>query len=73
MNTAQTTLQAPHKRKLWYLLPIAILLIAGGAFLHFHRLHQADTSPPAERSPWALQTGEGGTRQPARQPPSRWP
>jgi len=58
MNTAQTTQQAPHKRKLWYLLPIAILLIAGGAFLHFHRLHQADTSPPAERSPWALQTGE---------------
>ena len=58
MNTAQTTLQAPHKRKLWYLLPIAILLIAGGAFLHFHRLHQADTSPPAERSPWALQTGK---------------
>ncbi len=58
MNTARTTLQAPHKRKLWYLLPIAILLIAGGAFLHFHRLHQADTSPPAERSPWALQTGK---------------
>jgi len=58
MNAAQTTFQAPNKRKLWYLLAVAILLIIGGTVLHFHRLHQADASPPAERSPWALQTGE---------------
>lgn len=43
-------------RKFWYLLPIAILLIAGGLLLHFHRLHQAALSPPPEQAPWALQT-----------------
>lgn len=58
MNTDQSKLQPSRKRKLWYLLPIANLLIVGGAVLHFHRLHQADASPPAERSAWALQTGE---------------
>jgi RND family efflux transporter MFP subunit len=58
MNTAQASQQPLHKRKLWYLLPIFIPLIAGGAVLHFQRLHQADVSPPAERSAWALQTGE---------------
>lgn len=47
----------PSSRKLWYLLPVVLVLIAGGAALHFHRLHQADASPPAERTPWALQTG----------------
>lgn len=44
-------------RKLWYLLPIPALLIAAGTALHFHRLHQADASPPVEHAPWALQTG----------------
>jgi RND family efflux transporter MFP subunit len=44
-------------RKLWYLLPVILVLVAGAAALHFHRLHQADASPPAERTPWALQTG----------------
>lgn len=44
-------------RKRWYLLPIPVLLIAGAATLHFHRLHQADDSPPVEHAPWALQTG----------------
>ncbi|MHB1799242.1 MAG: efflux RND transporter periplasmic adaptor subunit [Vulcanimicrobiaceae bacterium] len=45
------------KRKPWYLLSIPILLIAGGLWLHFHRLHQADASPPAAATPWAVQTG----------------
>lgn len=44
-------------RKRWYLLPLIPALVAGAAALHFHRLHQADASPPAERTPWALQTG----------------
>lgn len=44
-------------RKLWFLLAIAIVLIAGGLALHFKRLHQADSSPPPEHAPWALQTG----------------
>jgi RND family efflux transporter MFP subunit len=53
-----TTLSNPplRKRKIWYLLLIAIVLIAGGLSLHFYRLHQADASPPAEHAPWALQT-----------------
>lgn len=49
--------QLPPSRKLWYLLPVALALIAGGVVLHFYRLHQAEASPPAERSPWALRTG----------------
>lgn len=52
-----TPVSPSRKRKLWYLLPVAILLIAGGAALHFHRLHQADASPPPEQAPWALQIG----------------
>jgi len=47
----------PHSRKFWLLLPLVLMLIAGGVALHFHRLHQADASPPAERSPWAVETG----------------
>jgi RND family efflux transporter MFP subunit len=52
------TTSAPFRsaRKFWYLLPIAILLIAGGLLLHFYRLHQAAISPPPEQAPWALQT-----------------
>lgn len=46
-----------RKRTLWYLLLVSILLIAGGAALHFNRLHQADASPPPEQAPWALQIG----------------
>jgi len=46
-----------RKRRPLYLLPIPILLIAGGLTLHFYRLHQADDSPPPERAPWAIQTG----------------
>ena len=45
-----------RNRKLWYLLASAIVLIAGGLWLHLHRLHQSDTSPLAEHTPWALQT-----------------
>jgi len=56
MNPAPATAQAPNKRKLWYLLPIAILLIVAGIGLRLHRLHQSEVSPPAEHSPWALQT-----------------
>ncbi len=57
MNIAAPSPTPPRKRTLWYLLPVLILLIAGGLWLHFHRLHQADTSPVAEHAPWALQTG----------------
>ena len=57
MNIAATSPTPPRKHTLWYLLPVLILLIAGGLWLHFHRLHQADASPVAEHAPWALQTG----------------
>lgn len=57
MNTSVKSSAATPKRKPWYLLPIPILLIAGGLWLHFHRLHQADASPPAVATPWAVQTG----------------
>ncbi|WP_031408151.1 efflux RND transporter periplasmic adaptor subunit [Thiomonas sp. FB-Cd] len=62
MTTRVTTAStAPaRKRKLWYLLLISILLIAGGLWLHLHRLHQADASPPAMATPWAVQTGTVG-------------
>jgi multidrug efflux system membrane fusion protein len=51
-------LSAPNarKRNLWLLVSAAALLAAGAIWLHFHRLHQADASPPAERTPWALRT-----------------
>ncbi len=55
MNTSLPS-QLTRQRKLWYLLAISLLLIAGGLSLHFYRLHQADSSPPAARTPWALQT-----------------
>jgi RND family efflux transporter MFP subunit len=45
-----------RQRYLWYGAPLVILLIAGGLWLHFHRLHQSDASPVAEPAPWALQT-----------------
>lgn len=60
MSTPVKTTSAPTRRKskLVYLLPfIVIPLIAGGLWLHFHRLHQADASPPAQQIPWAVQTG----------------
>ncbi len=62
MNTHITPSNAAptRKHKPWYLLPILILLIAGGLWLHFHRLHQADDSPPAEPTPWAVQTSTVG-------------
>lgn len=47
-------------RKIWILLPVAIIVIGGAAALHFHRLHQAETSPTAETSPWAIETGAVG-------------
>ena len=55
MNTTPSS-PASGKRKLWYFLPIPVVLIASGLSLHFYRLHQADASPPAERAPWALRT-----------------
>jgi RND family efflux transporter MFP subunit len=45
------------RRKPWYLMAIPILLISGGLWLHFLRLHQTDASPPAEATPWAVQIG----------------
>ena len=47
----------PASRKIWLLLPAALVVIGGAAALHFHRLHQAEASPPAEVSPWAIETG----------------
>jgi RND family efflux transporter MFP subunit len=41
----------------WALLLIPIALISFGTWLHFHRLHVAEASLPAERTPWALQVG----------------
>ncbi|MGC8506651.1 MAG: efflux RND transporter periplasmic adaptor subunit [Thiomonas sp.] len=60
MNTPVTppVTSPARKRKPWYLLPIPILLISGGLWLHFHRLHQADASPPPQPTPWAVQVGE---------------
>ena len=46
-----------RKRTRFALLLIPIALISSGSWLHFHRLHQADASPPAEHTPWALHTG----------------
>ena len=46
---------ASHKRR-WLLLIPALVIVAGAAALHFHRLHQSDDSPTAERAPWALET-----------------
>jgi len=62
MNTPvnPSTAPATRKRKPWFLLPIPLVLIASGAWLHFHRLHQADASPPAEVAPWAVQVGTIG-------------
>lgn len=59
MNKSATPSSAPVARKLkpWYLLPIPILLITSGLWLHLHRLHQADASPPPQPTPWAVQTG----------------
>lgn len=57
MNIAASSPTPPRKRILWVLPPVLALLLAGGLWLHFHRLHQADTSPVAEQAPWALQTG----------------
>lgn len=56
-STNPSPAPATRKRKPWFLLPIPLLLIASGAWLHFHRLHQADASPPAEVVPWAVQVG----------------
>ena len=64
MNTPIASPAARHQKR-WYLLTVPVLLIAGGLWLHFHRLHQADTSAPPEQAPWALQTAsvERGTVQ----------
>lgn len=37
------------------LIPV-LLIVAGALALHFHRLHQSDSSPIAEHAPWALDT-----------------
>lgn len=55
MNTIGSP-RRDRKRKPWYWLPVPILIVAGALVLHFHRLHQARTSPPPEPTPWALQT-----------------
>jgi RND family efflux transporter MFP subunit len=55
MNAPDTSTAARKQRK-WYLLAVPVLLIPVGLWLHFHRLHQADTSAPPEQAPWALQT-----------------
>jgi RND family efflux transporter MFP subunit len=47
-----------HTRSRWWLLAIPVVLISGGLALHFVRLHQADSSPPPEQAPWALQTAK---------------
>ena len=47
---------AMRNAKPWFLLPIPIVLISAGLALHFHRLHQADSSPPAQLAPWAIRT-----------------
>lgn len=39
-----------------WLIAIPVILIGSGLALHFVRLHQADSSPPPEQTPWALQT-----------------
>jgi RND family efflux transporter MFP subunit len=59
MNIPATPSPAPRarQRKPWYLLPIPILMIAGGLWLHALRLHQADDSQPPQATPWAVQTG----------------
>lgn len=57
MNTFEPTPSAGRKRRLWYLLPIALLLAAGAFALRSHRLQQAEQSPPPEAAPWAVQTG----------------
>ncbi len=44
-------------RKPRILLAVPVVLIAAGLALHFHRLHQADSSPPAQATPWAVHTG----------------
>lgn len=57
MNAINTPAAPPaRKRNNWYWLPVLILLVVAGLWLHFHRLHQSDSSPVAEASPWALQT-----------------
>jgi RND family efflux transporter MFP subunit len=43
-----------HKRR-WLLL-IPLVVITAAVALHFHRLHQSDSSPIAEQAPWALET-----------------
>ncbi len=59
MNTSHTSgASAPvRKRKRLFLLLIPVLLIGGGLWLHFHRLHQSDDSPPPPSSAWAVETG----------------
>lgn len=46
---------AASSKRRWLLLMPAVVIVAALA-LHFHRLHQADQSPIAERAPWALET-----------------
>ena len=57
-TTSLPSAHAPSKRKIFILLAIFLLLVSGGIFLHFYRLHQADHSPTAEQAPWAVSTGE---------------
>jgi RND family efflux transporter MFP subunit len=47
----------PSYNRRW-LIAIPVILIASGFALHFVRLHQADSSPTPEQTPWALQTAK---------------
>jgi RND family efflux transporter MFP subunit len=49
-----------RQTKPWFLLPIPVVLISAGLALHLHRLHQADASPPAQSTPWAVNSGVVG-------------
>ena len=59
MNLPAHPTRSPAMRnaKPWFLLPIPVVLISAGLALHFHRLHQADSSPPAQLAAWAIHTG----------------
>jgi RND family efflux transporter MFP subunit len=57
-NFSKKTGTKLRPRSRWWLLAIPVLLISGGLVLHFVRLHQADSSPTPEQTPWALQTAK---------------
>jgi RND family efflux transporter MFP subunit len=46
---------AASSKRRWLLLILLVIIVAALA-LRFHRLHQAEQSPVAERTPWAVET-----------------